>query len=87
MYRILLADDDFNIREPFTDYLTAKGFSVVAVKNGAEAVSRAEKEAFDLILLDVLMPKRTDFRPAGKSENLRMYPFSFFQPWDRRKIS
>ncbi|MBR5437531.1 MAG: response regulator transcription factor [Clostridia bacterium] len=56
MYKILITDDDFDIREALSDYLTAKGFSVVTAKNGAEAVDFAMKEPFDLILLDVLMP-------------------------------
>ncbi len=58
MYKILLADDEFNIRETFSDYLVAKGFSVITAENGEEAVSFAERESFDLILLDVLMPEK-----------------------------
>ena len=57
MYKILVADDEIKIRETLSDYLTAKGFSVTLTKDGESAVYSAEMESFDLIILDVLMPK------------------------------
>ncbi len=77
MYRILLADDDFNIREPFTDYLAAKGFSVVTAKNGAEAVKQAEREVFDLILLDVLMPEKNGIEACKEIRKFADVPILF----------
>lgn len=77
MYKILLADDDFNIREPFTDYLTAKGYSVVTAKDGAEAVKQAEKEAFDLILLDVLMPLKNGLEACREIREFTDVPVLF----------
>lgn len=77
MYKILLADDDFNIREPFSDYLTAKGFSVVTAKNGAEAVSFAENEGFDLILLDVLMPVKDGLEACREIREFTDVPILF----------
>lgn len=56
MYKILVCDDEVKIRETFRDYLTAKGFDVTVAENGREAVRNAEKEKFDLIILDVMMP-------------------------------
>lgn len=56
MHKILVCDDEVKIRETFRDYLTAKGFDVTVAENGREAVRNAEKEKFDLIILDVMMP-------------------------------
>lgn len=77
MYKILLADDDFNIREPFTDYLAAKGFSVTAVENGAQAVECAERESFDLILLDVLMPEKDGLEACREIREFTDVPVLF----------
>lgn len=56
MFRILVADDEKAIRESVADYLRAKGFSVAVASDGAEAVSKAKSNGFDLIILDVRMP-------------------------------
>ncbi len=58
MYKILVADDEIKIRETIFDYMTAKGLYVSLAKDGEEAVLLAEAEAFDLIMLDVMMPKK-----------------------------
>ena len=56
MYKILVCDDEIKIRETFRDYLSAKGFDVTLAENGKEAVSITDKNDFDLIILDVMMP-------------------------------
>lgn len=56
MDRILFAEDDKRLRETFCDYFTAKGFSVTLAENGEKAAAIAAEEAFDLIVLDVMMP-------------------------------
>lgn len=56
MYRVLIADDEKKIRETLGDYLKAKGFDVTLAKDGEEALVKAQDEAFDIIILDVLMP-------------------------------
>lgn len=56
MYKILVCDDEIKIRETFRDYLSAKGFDVTLAKNGKEAVTITDKNDFDLIILDVMMP-------------------------------
>ena len=56
MYKLLIADDEIKIRETLKDYMTAKGMNVTLAKDGREAIEKAETEAFDLIILDVMMP-------------------------------
>lgn len=56
MYKILVADDEIKIREAISDYFSAKGLFVTISDNGKEAVTEAENTAFDLIILDVMMP-------------------------------
>ncbi|MEZ6058346.1 MAG: response regulator [Planctomycetaceae bacterium] len=53
---ILFADDDPVSRLLTTRILQSLGHTVVAVADGSEAVATAEREAFDLMLLDIRMP-------------------------------
>jgi CheY-like chemotaxis protein len=54
--RILWADDEIDMLRPHILYLQGKGFEVVAVSNGEDALQLAGKEHFDAVLLDEMMP-------------------------------
>jgi len=56
-YRILLAEDNPVNQKLAVRIIEKHGHAVVAVTNGREAVERAEREFFDLILMDVSMPE------------------------------
>jgi two-component system, OmpR family, phosphate regulon response regulator OmpR len=53
---ILLVDDDRRIRELLTAYLKTNGFLVTAAGNAAEARKALQGLAFDIIVLDIMMP-------------------------------
>lgn len=61
MPRILLADDDFELCEMLKEYLAAEGFTLVAAHDGETALVRAHASQFDLIILDVMMPRKNGF--------------------------
>ncbi|MGF7155900.1 response regulator [Novosphingobium gossypii] len=54
--KLLLVDDEASLREPLGDYLSRQGFAVVQASSAAEARSRLKDVAFDLVLLDIMMP-------------------------------
>lgn len=56
MIKILLAEDDPDVRSFLRDELSEHHFHVTAVSDGAEAVIAAIDESYDLYLLDMLMP-------------------------------
>ena len=56
MFKVLIADDEHNIRHILDFSLHAEGFDVISVHNGEDAVSMAQSENPDLIILDVMMP-------------------------------
>jgi CheY-like chemotaxis protein len=60
--KILVAEDEKDIRELVTFTLTFGGYQVIAAPNGAEAVEQASVEQPDLIILDVRMPKMTGYQ-------------------------
>jgi CheY-like chemotaxis protein len=55
--RILLVEDDPNVREPWAELLRDLGHTVVAVDDGAVALSEIPRLHPDVILLDLIMPK------------------------------
>jgi CheY-like chemotaxis protein len=61
MPKILVADDERDIRELIGFTLRFAGFEVVLVADGVEAIEQAPLEKPDLILLDVRMPKVTGY--------------------------
>lgn len=61
MTRILLADDDTELCELLTEYLASEGFAVEAVHDGEAAVAKITGDQFDLVILDVMMPKMSGF--------------------------
>lgn len=54
--KILVADDETEIVELLSDYLSAEGYSVTAASNGLEALEKAKEEKPDLAILDIMMP-------------------------------
>ncbi len=56
MPKILIAEDEPDLRCFLRDELTDRRFSVNAVSNGADAIVAAAEDAYDLYLLDMLMP-------------------------------
>lgn len=55
--RVLVADDEEDIREIIQDRLEACGFNVVTATTGAEALRKISTEKFDGVFLDVKMPE------------------------------
>ncbi len=61
MKRVLLAEDNDNLREVVSDYLEDKGYNITAVRDGALAWETFQENKYDLILLDVMMPNMDGF--------------------------
>ncbi len=61
MKRILIVEDEQDIQELLEAYLGDAGYETATAGDGIEAVSRFQQEAFDLVLLDVMLPKLDGF--------------------------
>jgi two-component system OmpR family response regulator len=68
--KVLIVDDEPNIRDLLSTSLRFAGFSVHAVGNGADAVNAAEKGAPDIILLDVMLPDMNGFSVTKKLRSM-----------------
>ncbi|RWS43396.1 response regulator transcription factor [Bacillus mycoides] len=56
-HHILLVEDDISIQEMVEKYLVKEGFQITIASDGEEGVSSFLKSSFDLIILDIMMPK------------------------------
>ncbi|MCD7879814.1 MAG: response regulator transcription factor [Candidatus Gastranaerophilales bacterium] len=61
MYKLLISDDDNEIRELLEFDLAQSGYETDTAKDGEEALKKALTNTYDLILLDVMMPKMNGF--------------------------
>jgi DNA-binding response OmpR family regulator len=60
-HKILVVDDDILVLEALEELLKSSGYEVKVATRGQEALEILEKEHFDLLILDVVMPKMTGF--------------------------
>lgn len=73
MPRILIIDDDEELCELVNEFLTAEGFDVSAVHDGEAGLEQAKRDAPDMIVLDVMLPKKNGFdvlRELRKTESV-----------------
>lgn len=56
--RILVVEDEAGLRMAIVDRLAAEGYAAHAAADGEEGLARASGEAFDLVILDVMLPRR-----------------------------
>jgi two-component system OmpR family response regulator len=68
--KVLVVDDEPNIRDLLTTSLRFNGYSVYAVGNGNDAVAAAEKGKPDIILLDVMLPDQSGFAVTKKLRSM-----------------
>jgi two-component system OmpR family response regulator len=68
--KVLVVDDEPNIRDLLTTSLRFNGYSVYAVGNGSDAVVAAEKGKPDIILLDVMLPDQSGFAVTKKLRSM-----------------
>ncbi len=59
--RVLVVDDDRELVESMRTALLSRGYDVVVAADGAEALARVERDCPDLMVLDLVMPRRSGF--------------------------
>ena len=78
MFKILIAEDDRELRQLFAHVLTKNGYTVLGVSNGEEALAALEQSYYDLIISDIMMPKMDGYelvrsiRESGSSIPIMM---------------
>ena len=80
MYKIPLAEDDRNISEMLCDYFSEKSrgnIRIDVVRNGEKGVERAYEEPYDLLLLDIMLPKLDGFEICREVRRFSDVPIMF----------
>ncbi|MEN6457633.1 MAG: response regulator [Thermoguttaceae bacterium] len=72
--RILLVDDDREIIESMRIALESQGYTVLIARDGNQGLALAEREDPDLLILDMMMPKRSGFLVLEKIRRTRAVP-------------
>ena len=72
--RVLLVDDDYEIVEAIRHALEAKGYTGLGARDGNQGLAMAEREDPDLMILDMMMPKRSGFLVLEKLRRSRPAP-------------
>lgn len=72
--RILLVDDDPEIVETIRIALESKGYQVFVARDGNQGLALADRENPDLIILDMMMPKRSGFLVLERLRRTRPVP-------------
>ena len=72
--RILIVDDDAEIVESLRFALEAKKYTVLIARDGNQGLAMAEREDPDLVILDMMMPKRSGFLVLEKLRRTRAVP-------------
>ena len=69
MFKILIVEDDSELRQLFSHVLKKHGYSVIGVDNGAEALKTLELTYFDLIISDIMMPVMDGYELVSSIRN------------------
>jgi DNA-binding response OmpR family regulator len=72
--RILLVDDDAEIVESLRLALESNGYTVLVARDGNQGLALSERENPDLVILDMMMPKRSGFLVLEKMRRTRDTP-------------
>jgi DNA-binding response OmpR family regulator len=74
MFHILVVDDEVKIRTIIRKYAEFEGYTITEAENGMEAIALCEKEEFDLIILDVMMPELDGFSTCREIKKRKDIP-------------
>ena len=74
MSKLLIVDDEANIRELIKKYALFEGHEVIDAVNGLDAIEKCQKNDFDLIVMDVMMPELDGFSAVKEIRKMKNIP-------------
>lgn len=73
--KILIVDDEELIRNVIKEYSTMEGYKVAEAENGLEALELVKTNDFDLIVMDIMMPKMDGYQAIKEIKKIKSIPF------------
>ena len=77
MSHILIVDDEINIRKVVREYAEFEGYEVTEAENGMEAVKLCLENDYDLIIMDVMMPRLDGYSACKEIHKTKSIPVRF----------
>ena len=74
MYKILIVDDEQKIREVIREYAEFNGYEVEEAENGMEAIGLCKLNDYDVIVMDIMMPKLDGFSACKEIRKFKDIP-------------
>ena len=74
MYKILVVDDEANIRKLIAKYASFEGYQVEEASDGEQAVGLCRSGSFDLIVMDIMMPGMDGLTACAKIKEFSDVP-------------
>ena len=74
MKKILVVDDEDKIRIIIKKYAEFEGYAITEASNGMEAIEACQREDFDLIIMDVMMPELDGFSACKEIKKIKDIP-------------
>lgn len=72
--KILIVEDEIDIREGISEYLSEVGYDVMVAEDGQEGIDLFKSNEFDLVLLDIMLPKINGFGVLGQIREISDVP-------------
>lgn len=73
--RVLVVDDEKLIRDVIKEYLVLENFEVYEAENGLEAIELVKNNNFDIIIMDIMMPKMDGYSACKEIKKIKDIPF------------
>lgn len=74
MARILAVDDEAKIRTIIKEYAEFEGYEVAEAEDGMEAVEKVKHEDFDIIVMDIMMPRLDGYSACKEIQKIKKVP-------------
>ncbi len=74
MYKLLVVDDEPKIREVIKEYAEFNGYEVTEAEDGMSAVGLCKLNEYDLVILDIMMPKLDGFSACKEIKKIQDVP-------------
>jgi len=86
MARLLIVEDEENLRDLYAEELEESGYEVARASNGKEAIDLVRKKDFDLVIMDIRMPEMDGIETLGKVISLeRKIPVIIYTAYSNYK--
>lgn len=73
--KVLIVDDEELIRNVIKEYLVLENYQVKEAQNGIEAINLVKKDDFDIIIMDIMMPKMDGYTACKEIKKIKDIPF------------